>query len=300
MQKIKSFSEFNVNEELMDMMFYPGDDYVKDISKVYSEIWDSIVKFWDRIKEKAIGLFNNVREFISKLWEMICEISKDKWNKLCNFLFQKNYSEVSLSDVNFSNAKRLGTDLANSMKEFFTDKTWSFKDDAEKIKSDPEAAIEDKSIRLKTAINKALTTSFKFVGLPIFTTTLVSTLTPILVSIVSGLGLVVTSASVGMICGIVLSALIMILVVFLRKKQIKFEIKLFQDVSDIPGFEDETIVQRLRRVSGFEEFAKKKEIDLQEFTTGKDTEFQRKFRARLDELKSDIANQIIKQEVIFV
>lgn len=300
MQKIKSFSEFNVNEELMDMMFYPGDDYVKDISKVYSEIWDSIVKFWDRIKEKAIGLFNNVREFISKLWEMICEISKDKWNKLCNFLFQKNYSEVSLSDVNFSNAKRLGTDLANSMKEFFTDKTWSFKDDAEKIKSDPEAAIEDKSIRLKTAINKALTTSFKFVGLPIFTTTLVSTLTPILVSIVSGLGLVVTSASVGMICGIVLSALIMILVVFLRKKQIKFEIKLFQDVSDIPGFEDETIVQRLRRVSGFEEFAKKKEIDLQEFTTGKDTEFQRKFRARLDELKSDIANQIIKQEVVFV
>ena len=60
MKHLKKFENFTINEELMDIMFYPGKDYVGDMAKLYSDIWDNVkdtVVKWKEEKCKDIAKY---------------------------------------------------------------------------------------------------------------------------------------------------------------------------------------------------------------------------------------------------
>lgn len=295
MKRIQSYTEFTINEELMDMMFYPGDDFIKDVGKLYSDVLEKISESWDNIKNKVLKLFNNFKELISQIWLTICELSNEKWERMCNLLFQKNYSEVTWSDVNISNARRLSNQISNEIKSFFTDKSWSFEDDIKKINLNPEDAIEDKSLRLKTAINKSLTFFTKIVGVPTFTSTLVNLLTPILASIFTSLSITMSGISLSFLCGLILSIIIMLLFIWLQKKQINFEIKIFKDLRDVKGYQDETVLTKLRDFVTPD----KSKIEFSRFDSIDNAVSKKEIRSKVDDLKTSIVNKIISNQIIF-
>ena len=242
----------------------PDNDPFKFIGSVAGEVvkgvedtWKKIVEWFTEWKAKIIQNWNSTwakiegyKDLLPKIWESICDKGRDKWNEVCNYLFQKNYDEVKLSDINFTNIKRVSSDIQDKLKEFFSDKTWSFKDDLEKLKGDPELAMKDKSLRLKTAINKVLTLVFSSFAVPAVHNIITQFLVGLVVKVLAGIGVAISGAAIGIIISVIVTIGITLLFMWLRKKQIKYEIKICDDLTNHPDIEVKSFIEKAKEGAG--------------------------------------------------
>lgn len=281
MKYLNNYKEFSVNETL-DMMFLPVDpipgmkDVMSDIGQWLSDtgevLWNKIMSFIDLIKNKL----SSFKDYFSQLFEAIGEMSKIQLNRITNLLFSKNYTDVEWSDVGVKSIKNLYSKISDGSKEFVKDKSWSFSDDKEKLKS--EEGLKDKSLILKLVINKILSLAGK-TAISIVLTNIISSL---LVSLGAAIGV-----TLGPIVAVVASIVVLIAFIWASKKKINLEIKVMKDVRDVPGYKPKSIIGK---ITGWEEFTKSKVKDFQDFTTS-ESPFQKLYFQRLKE-----QSQIIKKE----
>lgn len=281
MKHISNFNNFSVNETL-DMFTLPVDpipgmkDVLSDIGHWFSEtgefLWEKLTSFIDWIKNKVTGFWSDSKEYLSKLFQAFGELSKIQINRLTELFFDKEYQNVDWSDLSLKTVKNLHQKITTSIKEFTTDKSWSFSDDKSKITS--KEGLEDKSLKLKYWINSILS----FLGK--------SALGALLHFLISS-GLVALGLSSGPIVAAVASVLILILFIWLTKKKVKLDIKVMKDVRDVPGYKPQSIIGK---ITGWSEFTKKKVQEYEDFTQG-DSPFQRLYFQKLKEQSEKIKEE---------
>ena len=279
MKYVKTFESFNLNETL-DMFTLPVDptpgseDVLSDISQWVSEtgefIWNKINEFIDWCKK--ILNKENLKEYFSKLFEAIGELSKIQLNRASNLFFSKDYHDVEWNDINLDNVKNLYSKISNSVKEFTTDKSWSFKDDENKLQS--KEGLDDKSLQLKKVINQII----GFLGK--------SAISVIISKIVSA-SLIALGVTTAPIVSTITSILILILFIWASKKKVSLEVKVMKDVRDVPGYQPKGLIGR---ITGWSEFAEKKVKEYQDFTQG-DSPFQKLYFQKLKEQSEKIKSE---------
>ncbi len=279
MKYVKTFENFNLNETL-DMFTLPvnpipgSEDVISDISQWVSEtgefIWNKINEFIDWCKK--ILNKENLKEYFSKLFEAIAELSKIQLNRASNLFFSKDYHDVEWNDINLDNVKNLYSKISNSVKEFTTDKSWSFKDDENKLQS--KEGLDDKSLQLKKVINQII----GFLGK--------SAISVIISKIVSA-SLISLGVTTAPIVSTITSILILILFIWASKKKVSLEVKVMKDVRDVPGYQPKGLIGR---ITGWSEFAEKKVKEYQDFTQG-DSPFQKLYRQKLKEQSEKIKSE---------
>lgn len=279
MKYVKTFESFNLNETL-DMFTLPVDptpgseDVLSDISQWVSEtgefIWNKINEFIDWCKK--ILNKENLKEYFSKLFEAIGELSKIQLNRASNLFFSKDYHDVEWNDINLDNVKNLYSKISNSVKDFTTDKSWSFKDDENKLQS--KEGLDDKSLQLKKVINQII----GFLGK--------SAISVIISKIVSA-SLIALGVTTAPIVSTITSILILILFIWASKKKVSLEVKVMKDVRDVPGYQPKGLIGR---ITGWSEFAEKKVKEYQDFTQG-DSPFQKLYRQKLKEQSEKIKSE---------
>ena len=279
MKYVKTFESFNLNETL-DMFTLPVDpipgseDVLSDISQWVSEtgefIWSKLTGFIDWCK-KVLNK-ENLKEYFSKLFEAIGELSKIQLNRASNLFFSKDYHDVEWNDINLDNVKNLYSKISNSVKEFTTDKSWSFKDDENKLQS--KEGLDDKSLQLKKVINQII----GFLGK--------SAISVIISKIVSA-SLIALGVTTAPIVSTITSILILILFIWASKKKVSLEVKVMKDVRDVPGYQPKGLIGR---ITGWSEFAEKKVKEYQDFTQG-DSPFQKLYRQKLKEQSEKIKSE---------
>jgi hypothetical protein len=279
MKYVKTFESFNLNETL-DMFTLPVDpipgseDVLSDISQWVSEtgefIWNKINEFIDWCKK--ILNKENLKEYFSKLFEAIGELSKIQLNRASNLFFSKDYHDVEWNDINLDNVKNLYSKISNSIKDFTTDKSWSFKDDENKLQS--KEGLDDKSLQLKKVINQII----GFLGK--------SAISVIISKIVSA-SLIALGVTTAPIVSTITSILILILFIWASKKKVSLEVKVMKDVRDVPGYQPKGLIGR---ITGWSEFAEKKVKEYQDFTQG-DSPFQKLYRQKLKEQSEKIKSE---------
>jgi hypothetical protein len=253
----------------------PGsEDVLSDISQWFSEtgefIWNKINEFIDwcnKILNKE-----NLKEYFSKLFEAIGELSKIQLNRASNLFFSKDYHDVEWNDINLDNVKNLYSKISNSVKDFTTDKSWSFKDDENKLQS--KEGLDDKSLQLKKVINQII----GFLGK--------SAISVIISKIVSA-SLIALGVTTAPIVSTITSILILILFIWASKKKVSLEVKVMKDVRDVPGYQPKGLIGR---ITGWSEFAEKKVKEYQDFTQG-DSPFQKLYFQKLKEQSEKIKSE---------
>jgi hypothetical protein len=281
MRYVKTFENFKTNETL-DMFTLPVDpipgmkDVMSDIGQWFSEtgelIWNKITGFIDWCKK--ILNKEDLKEYFSKLFEAIGELSKIQLNRATNLFFSKDYHDVEWSDVNLGNVKNLYSKINDGIKGFATDKSWSFKDDESKLKS--EEGLNDKSLQLKKVINQIL----GFLGKSVIS---------VVISKIVSASLIALGVAAGPIVSTIAAVVVLILFIWASKKKVNLEIKVMKDVRDVPGYEPKSLFSR---ITGWGEFAEKKVKEYQDFTQG-DSPFQKLYMQKLKE-----QSEKIKQEPI--
>jgi len=276
MKYVIKYEKFSVNET-MDMFTLSVDpipgmkDVMSDIGDFISNtgefIWEKLTAFMSWIKDKL----KDCKEFFSQLFEAIGEMSKIQLNKITNLFFSKDYHDVEWSDLSIKNVKELGSKVSSGISEFFTDKSWSFSDDEDKLKS--KEGLEDKSLKLKSVLNKIL----NFLGKTVIT----SIISKLIVSVLVSIGLS------GAVAATVASIIILISFIWLSKKRVNTEIKVMKDVRDVPGYNPKSF---FGRIFGWEDFTKSKIKEFEDFTQG-DSPFQRMYRQRLKEQSDRIKKE---------
>ena len=279
MKYISTYESFSVNET-MDMFTLPVDpipgmkDVISDIGQWFTQtgefLWNKLTSFIDWIKSKIS--IPGIKEYFSQLFEAIGELSKIQLNKVTNLFFDKEYTKVEWSDLNATTVKNLYQKITTSIKEFTTDKSWSFSDDKDKLKS--EEGVDDKSLKLKYWIN----TTLAFLGKSILSAVIHTILSKILIA----LGL-----SAGPIVATIASVVILILFIWASKKKVNLDIKVMKDVRDVPGYKPQSIIGR---ITGWSDFTKQKVEDYQDFTQG-ESQFQKLYFQRLKEQKEKIKSE---------
>lgn len=279
MKYVKNFERFKVNETL-DMFTLPVDpipgmkDVMSDIGKWFTEtgefIWNKITGLIDWCK-KVLNK-EELKEYFSQLFVAIGEMSKIQLNRLTGFFFSKDYHDVEWSDVNLTNVKNIYTKISDGIKSFATDKSWSFKDDESKLKS--EEGLEDKSLQLKKVLNQILS----FLGKSLLSVIITKIITFILVSL---------GMAAGPVVSIIAAVVVLILFIWASKKKVNLEIKVMKDVRDVPGYKPKSL---FGRITGWSEFAEKKVKEYQDFTQG-ESPFQKLYFQKLKE-----QSQKVKEE----
>ena len=277
MEYLNTYKDFSTNETL-DMFTLPVDpipgmkDVISDIGQWISDtgefIWDKLTSFIDWIKNKL----SKFKDYFAQLFEAIGEMSKIQLNRITNLLFSKDYSDLEWSDLSIKSAKNLYSKISTGLKDFSTDKSWSFSDDRDKLKS--EDGLEDKSLKLKFAINKILA----FAGKTAISLVLTNIITSALVALGVTAGPIITA-----ICSII----IIIAFIWASKKKVNLEIKVMKDVRDVPGYKPKSFISK---ITGWDEFTKSKVKDYQDFTQG-ESPFQKMYLQKLKE-----QGQKIRQE----
>lgn len=277
MEYLNTYKDFSTNETL-DMFTLPVDpipgmkDVISDISQWISDtgefIWDKITSFIDWIKNKL----SKFKDYFAQLFEAIGEMSKIQLNRITNLLFSKNYSDLEWSDLSAKSVKNLYSKISVGLKDFVTDKSWSFSDDKEKLKS--EDGLEDKSLKLKFGINKILALAGK------------SAISLVLSNLITS-ALVALGVTAGPIITAVCSIVILIVFIWASKKKVNLEIKVMKDVRDVPGYKPKSFISK---ITGWDEFTKSKVKDYQDFTQG-ESPFQKMYLQKLKE-----QGQKIRQE----
>jgi hypothetical protein len=279
MKYISTYESFCVNETL-DMFTLPVDpipgikDVLSDIGQWFTEtgefLWNKLTSFIDWIKSKIS--IPGIKEYFSQLFEAIGELSKIQLNRVTNLFFDKDYTKVEWSDLNASTIKNLYGKITTSIKDFATDKSWSFSDDKDKLKS--EQGVEDKSLKLKYWINSTLA----FLGKSVLSSVVHVILSKVLIA----LGL-----SAGPIVATIASVVILILFIWASKKKVNLDIKVMKDVRDVPGYKPQSIIGK---ITGWSEFTKQKVEDYQDFTQG-ESPFQKLYFQKLKEQKEKIKSE---------
>jgi hypothetical protein len=247
-------------------------DVISDIGQWISDtgefIWDKITSFIDWIKNKL----SKFKDYFAQLFEAIGEMSKIQLNRIINLLFSKDYSDLEWSDLSAKSVKNLYSKISVGLKDFVTDKSWSFSDDKEKLKS--EDGLEDKSLKLKFGINKILALAGK------------SAISLVLSNLITS-ALVALGVTAGPIITAVCSIVILIVFIWASKKKVNLEIKVMKDVRDVPGYKPKSFISK---ITGWDEFTKSKVKDYQDFTQG-ESPFQKMYLQKLKE-----QGQKIRQE----
>jgi hypothetical protein len=279
MKYISTYESFSVNET-MDMFTLPVDpipgikDVISDIGEWFTQtgefLWNKLTSFIDWLKSKIS--IPGIKEYFSQLFEAIGELSKIQLNRVTNLFFDKEYTKVEWSDLNVCTVKNLYQKITTSIKEFTTDKSWSFSDDKDKLKS--EEGVDDKSLKLKYWIN----TTLAFLGKSVLSAVIHAILSTILIA----LGL-----SAGPIVATIASVVILILFIWSSKKKVNLDIKVMKDVRDVPGYKPQSIIGK---ITGWSDFAKQKVEDYQDFTQG-ESQFQKLYFQRLKEQKEKIKSE---------
>jgi len=279
MKYISTYESFSVNET-MDMFTLPVDpipgikDVISDIGEWFTQtgefLWNKLTSFIDWLKSKIS--IPGIKEYFSQLFEAIGELSKIQLNRVTNLFFDKEYTKVEWSDLNVGTVKNLYQKITTSIKEFTTDKSWSFSDDKDKLKS--EEGVDDKSLKLKYWIN----TTLAFLGKSVLSVVIHAILSTILIA----LGL-----SAGPIVATIASVVILILFIWSSKKKVNLDIKVMKDVRDVPGYKPQSIIGK---ITGWSDFAKQKVEDYQDFTQG-ESQFQKLYFQRLKEQKEKIKSE---------
>jgi|LauGreDrversion4_2_1035121.scaffolds.fasta_scaffold307701_2 hypothetical protein len=279
MKYISTYESFSVNET-MDMFTLPVDpipgikDVISDIGEWFTQtgefLWNKLTSFIDWLKSKIS--IPGIKEYFSQLFEAIGELSKIQLNRVTNLFFDKEYTKVEWSDLNVGTVKNLYQKITTSIKEFTTDKSWSFSDDKDKLKS--EEGVDDKSLKLKYWIN----TTLAFLGKSVLSAVIHAILSTILIA----LGL-----SAGPIVATIASVVILILFIWSSKKKVNLDIKVMKDVRDVPGYKPQSIIGK---ITGWSDFAKQKVEDYQDFTQG-ESQFQKLYFQRLKEQKEKIKSE---------
>jgi hypothetical protein len=279
MKYISTYESFCVNET-MDMFTLPVDpipgikDVISDIGEWFTQtgefLWNKLTSFIDWLKSKIS--IPGIKEYFSQLFEAIGELSKIQLNKVTNLFFDKEYTKVEWSDLNAGTVKNLYQKITTSIKEFTTDKSWSFSDDKDKLKS--EEGVDDKSLKLKYWIN----TTLAFLGKSVLSAVVHTILSTILIA----LGL-----SAGPIVATIASVVILILFIWASKKKVNLDIKVMKDVRDVPGYKPQSIIGK---ITGWSDFTKQKVEDYQDFTQG-ESQFQKLYFQRLKEQKEKIKSE---------
>jgi hypothetical protein len=281
MRYVKTFENFKTNETL-DMFMLPVDpipgmkDVMSDVGQWFSEtgelIWNKVTGFIDWCKK--ILNKEDLKEYFSKLFEAIGELSKIQLNRATNLFFSKDYHDVEWSDVNLGNVKNLYSKISDGIKGFATDKSWSFKDDESKLKS--EEGLDDKSLQLKKVINQIL----GFLGKSVIS---------VVISKIVSASLIALGVAAGPIVSTIAAVVVLILFIWASKKKVNLEIKVMKDVRDVPGYKPKSLFSR---ITGWGEFSEKKVKEYQDFTQG-DSPFQKLYMQKLKE-----QSEKIKQEPI--
>ena len=281
MRYVKTFENFKTNETL-DMFMLPVDpipgmkDVMSDVGQWFSEtgelIWNKITGFIDWCKK--ILNKEDLKEYFSKLFEAIGELSKIQLNRATNLFFSKDYHDVEWSDVNLGNVKNLYSKISDGIKGFATDKSWSFKDDESKLKS--EEGLDDKSLQLKKVINQIL----GFLGKSVIS---------VVISKIVSASLIALGVAAGPIVSTIAAVVVLILFIWASKKKVNLEIKVMKDVRDVPGYKPKSLFSR---ITGWGEFSEKKVKEYQDFTQGY-SPFQKLYMQKLKE-----QSEKIKQEPI--
>jgi hypothetical protein len=279
MKYISTYESFCVNET-MDMFTLPVDpipgikDVISDIGEWFTQtgefLWNKLTSFIDWLKSKIS--IPGIKEYFSQLFEAIGELSKIQLNKVTNLFFDKEYTKVEWSDLNATTVKNLYQKITTSIKEFTTDKSWSFSDDKDKLKS--EEGVDDKSLKLKYWIN----TTLAFLGKSVLSAVVHTILSTILIA----LGL-----SAGPIVATIASVVILILFIWASKKKVNLDIKVMKDVRDVPGYKPQSIIGK---ITGWSDFTKQKVEDYQDFTQG-ESQFQKLYFQRLKEQKEKVKSE---------
>jgi len=279
MKYISTYESFSVNET-MDMFTLPVDpipgikDVISDIGEWFTQtgefLWNKLTSFIDWLKSKIS--IPGIKEYFSQLFEAIGELSKIQLNRVTNLFFDKEYTKVEWSDLNVGTVKNLYQKITTSIKEFTTDKSWSFSDDKDKLKS--EEGVDDKSLKLKYWIN----TTLAFLGKSVLSAVIHAILSTILIA----LGL-----SAGPIVATIASVVILILFIWSSKKKVNLDIKVMKDVRDVPGYKPQSIIGK---ITGWSDFTKQKVEDYQDFTQG-ESQFQKLYFQRLKEQKEKIKSE---------
>lgn len=279
MKYISTYESFSVNET-MDMFTLPVDpipgikDVISDIGEWFTQtgefLWNKLTSFIDWLKSKIS--IPGIKEYFSQLFEAIGELSKIQLNRVTNLFFDKEYTKVEWSDLNVGTVKNLYQKITTSIKEFTTDKSWSFSDDKDKLKS--EEGVDDKSLKLKYWIN----TTLAFLGKSVLSAVIHAILSTILIA----LGL-----SAGPIVATIASVVILILFIWSSKKKVNLDIKVMKDVRDAPGYKPQSIIGK---ITGWSDFTKQKVEDYQDFTQG-ESQFQKLYFQRLKEQKEKIKSE---------
>lgn len=277
MRYISTYESFKVNET-MDMFTMPVDpipgmkDVMSDIGQWISEtgeiIWNKLNQFVEWISEKLKGF----KEYFSQLFQALGEMSKIQFNRITNLLFSKDYSDVSWSDMSIESVKKLYTKISDGIK----DKSWSFSDDEEKLKS--EEGLKDKSLKMKYAINKILS-----LGSSAIISTIIGT---IITKVLIALGM-----TAGPLVMVISSIVVIILFIWASKKKVNLEVKVMKDVRDVPGYKEKSLIGR---ITGFSKFGEEKIKELEDFTQG-ESPFQKMYYQKLKEL----SEKIKKEELSF-
>lgn len=281
MKYVKTFERFNLNETL-DMFTLPVDpipgseDVMSDVSQWVSEtgefIWNKLNQFIDWCKK--ILNKENLKEYFSKLFEAIGELSKIQLNRTTNLFFSKDYHDVEWSDINLSNVKNLYLKINNSIKDFTTDKSWSFTDDEKKLQS--KEGLDDKSLQLKKVINQII----GFLGKSVIS---------VIISKIVSASLIALGVTAAPIVSTITTILILILFIWASKKKVGLEIKVMKDVRDVTGYKPKGLIGRL---TGWDEFAQKKIKEYEDFTQA-DSPFQKLYFQKLKEQSEKIKSEQI-------
>ena len=247
MKYVKTFDSFKVNETL-DMFTLPVDpvpgleDVLSDISQWVSEtgefIWSKLTSFIDWCK-KVLNK-ENLKEYFSKLFEAIGELSKIQLNRATNLFFSKDYHDVEWNDISLDNVKNLYSKVSDGIKTFVNDKSWSFKDDEDKLKS--KEGLEDKSLQLKKIINQVI----GFLG---------KSAISLIISKIISISLIYLGVTAAPIISTITTVLVLILFIWASKQKVSLEIKVMKDVRDIPEYKPKGLIGR---ITGWSEFTEKK------------------------------------------
>jgi len=238
------------------------------ISETGEIIWSKLGQFVDWISEKL----KDLKEYFSQLFQALGEMSKIQFNRITNLLFSKDYSDVSWSDMSIESVKKLYTKISEGLKEFATDKSWSFSDDEEKLKS--EEGLKDKSLKLKYAINKILSLSSS----AIVSSVIGSIVTKVLIAL---------GMSAGPLVMVISSIVVIILFIWASKKKVNLEVKVMKDVRDVPGYKPKSLIGR---ITGWSEFSDKKVKEFEDFTQA-ESPFQKLYFQRLKEQSEKIKSE---------
>jgi hypothetical protein len=279
MKYVKTFNSFNVNETL-DMFTLPVDpvpgveDVLSDIKQWVSEtgefIWSKLTGFIDWCKRVLNK--ENLKEYFSKLFEAIGELSKIQLNRATNLFFSKDYHDVEWNDISLDNVKNLYQKVSDGVKIFVNDKSWSFKDDEDKLKSGE--GLEDKSLQLKKIINQII----GFLG---------KSAISLIISKIISMSLIYLGVTAAPIISTITTVLVLILFIWASKQKVSLEIRVMKDVRDVPGYKPKSL---FGRITGWSEFAEKKVKEYQDFTQA-DSPFQKLYRQKLKEQSDKIKSE---------